>query len=67
MPQWLGENPVVTVIILALIVLLCALLLKNLLKSRKSSCSCGCASCPMKNGCKKSTQPKNTEKTVTTR
>lgn len=54
MPEWLGENPAATVIILVLIIALGVLLLRSLIKARKSgSCSCGCASCPMKNGCKK--------------
>ena len=54
MPEWLGENPIVTVVICLAILGIMVLLGISLFKKNKKSggCGCGCASCPMKDGCK---------------
>ncbi len=52
MPEWLGENPVATLIICVILLgLLCLITVKAIKKRKKGGCACGCASCPMKNGC----------------
>jgi len=43
MPEWLGENPTATIIILIGLVIFIGLLVASLFKRR--GCSCGCEGC----------------------
>ena len=53
--DWLKAN-LATVIILAILVFVVALIVINLIKNKKqgkTSCGCGCTSCPMSGSCHK--------------
>ena len=44
-----------TIVVLAIVAAIVALLIFKLVKDKKaskSSCSCGCSSCPMRDGCR---------------
>lgn len=44
-----------TIVVLAIVAAIVALLILKLVKDKKagkSSCSCGCSSCPMRDGCR---------------
>ena len=53
MIAWLTEN-IATIIICAVLIFVVAAIIIHMIKNRKkgkSSCSCGCADCPMSDSC----------------
>ncbi|MGN0548128.1 MAG: FeoB-associated Cys-rich membrane protein [Acutalibacteraceae bacterium] len=55
MLAWLSEN-LATVIICAVLIIVVAAIIFNMVRNRKkgkSSCSCGCSNCPMSGSCHK--------------
>ncbi len=50
---WLGEN-IGTIIVIAVLVLIVGLIIRGMIKNKKSgksSCGCGCSECAMKDKC----------------
>ena len=58
--KWLSENWA-TCLVIAAIAVLVALIIIKMIKDRragKSTCGCGCASCPMSGSCNKAGEKK---------